>query len=116
MPTVNDYFAGGEGQSEAIATIIGFKSVSITIDRDGVTLPAQTVRLETLSGQRQVQGQGGMVYLIDAMVLGYKGHPTLADTDIKPGDRFSVNGQHFEVIAIAPGHIDNVTAYLKLRG
>lgn len=109
-------WGGGEAQPEAIAYVIDRKSVSITINRNGSDLAAQTVRLETMSGQRQVAGPSGLVYLIDGMVLGYKGHATIANTDIKVGDRFSNNGQAFEVIAIAPGHTDNVTAYLKLRG
>jgi hypothetical protein len=115
MPTIGNWFSDGEGQPDAIADIISYKSVSITLNRNGTPLSAQTMRLETMSGQRQMQGPGGIIYVIDGMVLGYKGHATITDTDIEVGDRFSDSGQAFEVIAIAPGHTDNVTAYLKLR-
>lgn len=107
---------GGEGQPLAIAQIIGYKSVSTgTITRGSGTVAAQTIRLETLSGDRQIQGEGGVVHQISAMALGYKGHPTIADTDLKPGDLFTIASRLFEVIAVAPGHTDNVTAYLKMR-
>lgn len=115
MPTIDGWMAS-EGQPAAIAEVIGYKSVSIVLNRNGSNLAAQTMRLETLSSQRQVAGAGGIVYTIDGMVLGYKGHATITDTDIKVGDRFSVASQAFEVIAVMPGHTDCVQCYLKLRG
>lgn len=115
MPNFANWI-GSEGDPVIIAEIIGYKSVSTgTITRGSGTVAAQTIRLETLSGSRQVQGQGGITYMIDAMALGYKGHATIADTDLKVGDRFTVALQTFEVIAIAPGMTDNMHAYLKLR-
>ena len=115
MPNISNWM-GGEGQSAAIAQIIGYKSVSTgTITRGSGTVAAQTVRLETLSGDRQIQGTGGVVHQIDAMALGYKGHPTIADTDLRPGDLFTVSGVYYEVIAVMPAHTDNLQAYLKVR-
>lgn len=99
-----------EGQPEAIAEIIGYKSVSTgTITRGSGTVAAKTVRLETLSGQRQVQGEGGKVYSIDAMLLAEYGAGFL------PGDRFAIASQAFEVEGILPGHIDCEQVMLKLR-
>lgn len=104
-------FGAGEGQPDAIATIIGFKSVSTgTITRGSGTATAKTVRLETLSSQTQIQGQGGIIYQVDAYILAEFG------TDLKVGDRFTVALRVFEIIAVLPGHIDCVQCYLKLRG
>lgn len=103
-------WGGGEGQPDAIAAIIGYKSVSTgTITRDSGTASAVTIRLETLSGDRQMPGPGGVTHQIDAFALAEFG------TDLRPGDRFTVAGRTFEVIALAPGMTDNVSAYLKMR-
>lgn len=104
-------WAGGEGQPAAIAEIIGYKSVSTgTITRGSGTVSAKTVRLETLSGQRQVQGAGGIVYTIDAMILAEYGAGFL------PGDRFTIASRTYEVEMVMPGHTDCEQVYLKLRG
>jgi hypothetical protein len=109
MPDLSGYFS--EGQPDAIAAIIGYKSVSTgTITRGSGTVAAKTVRLETLASQRQVQGPNGVVYLIDAFVLAE------LDTDLRVGDRFNVEGQAFEVVMLLPGHIDCEQYYLRLRG
>lgn len=101
---------GSEGQPDAIATIIGYKSVSTgTITRGSGTVAAKTVRLETLAAPRQVQGSGGQVYTIDAMLLAEFGAGFL------PGDRFTVASQTFEVESVMPGHLDCEQAYLRLR-
>lgn len=111
MPDFSNWFGtGGEGQPDAIAEIIGYKSVSTgTITRGASTASAVTGRLETLSGSRQIQGSGGTVYQIDAFFLAAFG------VDLKPGDRFTISSQTFEVVMIAPGMIDNTSAYLQLR-
>lgn len=110
MPTWANW-AGGEGQPDAINTIIGYKSVSTgTITRGSGTVAAKTVRLETLASQTQMQGQGGIIYQVDAFILAAFG------TDLKVGDRFTVSSRVFEIIAVLPGHTDCVQCYLKLRG
>lgn len=109
-------WGGGEGQPLALAELITFKPVSTgTITRGNGTIAAKTVRLETLSGDRQIQGEGGVVHQISAMALGYRGHPTIADTDLRPGDLFTVSGVHYEVIAVMPAHTDCQQCYLKVR-
>lgn len=104
-------FSGwSEGQPDAIAEIIAFKSVSTgTITRGSGTVAAKSVRLETLSGNRQVQGQGGITYTIDAMLLCPFGAGFL------PGDRFSIANVAYEVEMILPGHIDCEQVMLKVR-
>lgn len=108
MPNWSAMFS--EGQPDAINTIIGYKSVSTgTITRGSGNASAVTVRMETLASQTQMQGQGGIIYQIDAFALAAFG------TDLRVGDRFTVALRTFEVIAIAPGMTDNLSAYLKLR-
>lgn len=110
MPNIANWFGTSEGQPEAIAEIISYKSVSTgTITRGSGTASAVTIRLETLSGDKQIQGPGGITHQIDAFAL------AVFATDLRPGDRFTVAGRIFEVIALAPGMTDNVSAYLKMR-
>jgi hypothetical protein len=101
MPTQGAWLGTSEGQPEAIAAIIGYKSVSTgTITRGSSTVAAKTVRLETLSGTRQVQGPQGQTFTVDAMLLATYGAGFL------PGDRFTIAGVLYEVEGILPGHID----------
>jgi len=97
------------------AILIDDKSTSITVVRAGVAQAAQTVRIETLAGQGKTQTMGGVVYSIDALLLGYKGVSGITDTSIQAGDRFKVGAQMFEVISIMPGLTDSVQAYLTAK-
>lgn len=98
------------------AILISDKPTSITVVRAGSSLAAQTVRIETLGGDRKVQTAGGVVHQIDALVLGYKGHPTITNTDLQPGDRFKLEGRMFEVIALMPGLVDSLQALCSVKG
>jgi hypothetical protein len=114
MPTIANFLASD--RPTAIADLIALKPTSIVVRRGSSTLAAQTVRLETLASQRQVSGPGGVTHSIDAHLLGYKGHGTIADTDIQAGDRFvDDDGLAYEVIAVTAGQVGNFQAYLKVR-
>lgn len=63
---------------------------SIVIDREGVLLPAQTVRIESGSAN-EVAAEPGKAAKRKITVFGVVGHPTVADTDMRRGDRFSYN-------------------------
>lgn len=104
-----------DDMATAIGDLIALKPTAITVRRGNSTLSAQTVRLETLASQRAVVGEGGITYQCDAMALGYKEHPTIADTDLKAGDRFQVDGVAYEVVLVMPAHVDNVQAWLRVR-
>lgn len=111
MPNIATGWMSSESHADTIALVIGYKSVGTgTITRGTTTVSSKTVRLETLASQRQVQGDNGMTYLADAYILAEYG------TDLRLGDRFTVNGQHFEIIMVLPGLIDCVQCYLRLRG
>lgn len=113
MPTISAFLS--DDRASSIGDLITIKPTSITIVRAGSTLSAQTVRLETLASQRQVQGAGGVTHSCDAMALCYLNHPTVADTDIEAGDRFRANGVDYEVVLVMPAHVDNQQAWLKVR-
>lgn len=113
MPNLDNW--AGAGMATALGELVALKSTSITVKRGATTLAAQTVRLETLSGSRQMMGAGNVVHQIDAMVLGYKNHPTIADTDLQAGDRFAAAGVAYEVVSVMPGMVDNLQAYLRVR-
>jgi hypothetical protein len=92
------------------------KLTSITIVRAGSALDAQNVRIEDLSGRgRQVQTAPGITAQVDALIIGYKSHPTIDDTDLQVGDRFVVSGINYDVVAIVPGLVDQFQAYAKVR-
>lgn len=97
------------------AILIADKSTSITVVRAGVAQTAQTVRIETLGGDRKVQTAGGVVHEISALLIGYLGHPTITNTNVQPGDRFKVGSVMYEVIMLMPGLVDSVQAYLEVK-
>lgn len=97
------------------ARLIADKSTSITVIRAGSALSAQTVRLEALRSESTVQTEGGDTAVVDAVVIGYKGHSTITDTDLQRGDRFAVDGQTYDVMTIVPGTVDSLQAYVKVR-
>lgn len=98
-----------------VARLIADKSTSITVQRAGSALSAQTVRIEEDRGDRTVQTEAGQTRQVDAIVLGYKGHASISDTDLQPGDRFKTGGLAYEVIAIVPGLADSLQVYCRVR-
>lgn len=77
------------------------KPTSITVNREGVALPVQVVRIEYNETERVVTGEAnGTSSSRDVIVFGVKNYPTVADTDLKYGDRFAYNGQMFHVVFV----------------
>lgn len=82
---------------------------SITVVReDASTLAAQTVRvvIETTRGDR-VGDNIVSAATREAVVFGVKGHPTVADTDIRRGDQFRYKELLYKVHTVAehPGEV-----------
>ncbi|HRF96734.1 MAG TPA: hypothetical protein PLZ51_16115, partial [Aggregatilineales bacterium] len=78
------------------------------VNRAGADLPAQTVRIEYSESERVVTGEASGVSAIrDVIVYGVKGHATIANTDLKYGDRFAFDGAVFRVLVVIslPGEI-----------
>ena len=113
MPNLSNFIA--DDRPTSIGDLIAIKPTSITVRRGVTTLGAQTVRLETLASQRAVVGEGGVTFMCDAHLLGYRDHPTVADTDIQAGDRFRADSVDYEVVIVLPAHVDNVQCYLRVR-
>ena len=111
---LSSYLDVDQGVDTAI--LIADKSTSITLIRDGAALAAQTVRIEQLDADSSVGSQGRETGTYDVGIIGYKGHPTMADTDIRRGDRFAVAGVLYEVGMLMPGEVNSVQAYAKVRG
>lgn len=74
---------------------------SITINRRGNLLSAQTVRVETSNAQVERKGESGaMAVLRDAVVFGVRNHETVTDTNIKRNDLFEYDGQDYRVMDV----------------
>lgn len=94
-----------------VAEIIGQKPVSITVYRQSGVLPAQTVRLDLLSSVASVQEQNATTLgVMRVLVLGYRNHPTITDTDLRRGDTFAYDGQRYKVTQIDTTYRDRLQA------
>lgn len=131
MPNVNNWtnslisargFVGGiEGNNRAISytdKVIKDKPSTIVISRvDGTTLSPQTVRIEQTRIQPDKDvGRSGREVNANAVLIGYKGHPDIADTDVRVGDKFVLNGKRFEIRFIQPETVGFVEAWLEVIG
>jgi hypothetical protein len=93
------------------------KPTSIVIYRPptDTTLAAQTVRIEQTRIQPDREtGKAAREHRANATLLGYKGHPTITDTDINAHDQFIVNGIKYEVRLIFPDTPGRVEAWLEV--
>jgi hypothetical protein len=82
------------------ARIINDDTTSITVIRAGSPIAAQTVRIETMRRGETTFDVNGRQHNVDAIVFGYNGHATIADTDLVPLDRFAIGGRRYEIIAV----------------
>lgn len=97
------------------AILIAEDSTSVTVVRDGSELSAQTVRIDALRQPRQVETENGQVITADALVVGYRGHSTIDDTDLQPGDRFKADGRAYEIVGLLPDLENGLHAIAKIR-
>lgn len=99
------------------AARIAERPTSIVIIRAGAKLAAQTVRIEPLSmpgERRERRGENAIVVNTAALVTGYKGHDTIADTNIRRGDRFLADGRMMTVTAVLVGVPDRTLAIAEV--
>lgn len=97
------------------ALLISERPTTITVRRGSSTLAAQTVRIDALSQPRQVEAEGGLVAIAQALVIGYAGHPTITDTDLQVGDRFMADGRSYEIVGPLPGLDNGLHALARIR-
>jgi hypothetical protein len=95
------------------ARLIAEKPDSITVRRDGSDLAAQVVRLEPYSMPVERNGQIMTVSMEGVLITGYKGHPTISDTNIQRGDRFWAGDQEYDVIQVIGNLPDRLLAIAK---
>lgn len=86
---------------------INRKSIGITLARGNVDLDEQTVRIEYNSDVSETKGEVGISSRIILTVFGVRDHATVANTNIKRGDRFTHNGHQYKVVDVVenPGDI-----------
>lgn len=109
-------WTGYQFRPTSVGNIILDKPTSIAIERDGqATLAAQTVRLDTYTAASEVGYffDTGLLRVQGFVLLGYKNHPTVADTDIETGDRFALDGRIYEVEKVEASFVDRVLAFVK---
>jgi hypothetical protein len=81
------------------------KPFEMIVWRDGEFLDSQYVRIEGELRPRVESrpSEGNMqTYSRTMTVFGVRDHPTVADTDLKVGDRFGFNGELMVVIDVTP--------------
>lgn len=84
------------------ARTIADKPSSITPVRSKVAQAATVVRIDPMRDPSERSGPNETVSETRVIVLGYKGHATIADTDLQRGDRFKYQGQTYTVTQILP--------------
>lgn len=91
------------------------KPCVIIVERGAVeTLPEQTVRIEMTRIQPDVNvGPTSRESRANTILIGYKDHPTIPDTDIMRGDRFIFEDSRFEVRLVFPATVGRVEAWLE---
>lgn len=86
------------------ARLIADKPSSITVRRAGAALAAQTVRLEPInSTPSNRRGEIADTSTIKMLIIGYRDHATIADTNVQRGDRFFFDGQMYSVLQVMTG-------------
>lgn len=97
-----------------VASLIAYNPSVIAIDGLGArTVAAQTVRIEMAStGATEALTMGGnaLVNKQRMVVLGYKNHPTIPDTDIQQGDEFFYAEQRYRVVKTETHFRDRIIA------
>lgn len=93
------------------AKTIAEKPTTITIYRDGASHHTEVVRLEAASNPSAFAQVDDMRQTkAGVIIVGYKSHPTITNTDIITGDRFEVDSQLYEVIQVFPAIPDRFLA------
>lgn len=117
MPTLLS-IVGNQNRPASVARIIGEKPSEITILRlNGDVLEPQTVRLDMLSAPTEAQYANNWARVASQKLLltGYKGHPTIPDTDIQAGDSFVYvdDDQRYEVRKVESQFRDRTLALVE---
>ena len=96
------------------ARIISYSPTVVTVHTmaGGGALPGpQTVRIEPIREPMRIVGEASTLSRQWIVVIGYKSHPTIADTSLMRGDRFTVDGVLYEVYGVKPATVGKLEAY-----
>lgn len=108
-----DWLTRDPARAESVALIIADKPASVTLIRKGVALSSQTVRIDVFgasTNERLGMGSNAFTNTQRVLVLGYRDHATIADTDIQTQDEFAFDGQYYRVVKVESGMTDRVEA------
>jgi hypothetical protein len=92
------------------------KQFDLTLQRNGVALEPQTVRVELDNAVTEEIGESGNSSMRRAMVFGIHGHPDLDDTDIKVWDVFVMDDMEYTVVTVNRLAHGQVQAYCEAVG
>lgn len=101
------------------ARVIADKTTSIKVKRAGSASftgepngQAQIVRLETIGSPGETRGENVTAANAAVLIVGYRGHPTIPDVDLKRSDRFYLASHDatFTVTAILVDTRDSLQA------
>lgn len=93
---------------DTLRTVMEKPSV-ITVYRFGVAQAAQTVRIDPVSaGAAQKLGYISVQPVPMVLITGVKGHPTLADVDLRIQDQFTSGGVNYAIKHIVPALPDRL--------
>lgn len=93
------------------------KATDIEIQRQGVWLPTQTVRIEYDSSKPSDASDASGISAFKGMyVFGVRGHPEIDDLDIDAMDVFILDDQEYTVISVNKRIIGQIQAYCEAVG
>lgn len=88
-----------ESRSMDTARLIAEKPITITLIRNGIALSPQTVRVEPYRHPHEQNAQNSWRVSLGAVVIvGYREHPTIPNTDIQRDDNFLYQDQLYTVV------------------
>lgn len=108
-----DWRGEDDPRPAGVAQMIADKPAEITIIRGGTALDEQTVRIDVFgSSVNERLGMGSNAYTNTqrVLVLGYRNHDTIDDTDIQTQDEFAFDGNFYRVVKVESGFVDRVEA------
>jgi hypothetical protein len=108
-------WVGDKSRPASVGNIILDNPVTIRVLRDGTYLSEQVVRIATLGAAKEtgILDDAGIITSQTMVVLGYKNHPDVTDTDLQTEDRFAVDGRTYRVVKVQATHTDRLLAFAE---
>lgn len=117
-PQYSDYF-NAKDRAYTVANIIADKPTTITVNSrlSGALPGAQVVRLDMLASPVESDYGASMAVVATQklLILGYKNHPGIDDTDLQEGDQFLADGNNYVVQKVENQFSDRLLATAEAR-